>query len=252
MSFQRHFCKAVAKIIEDDETIKAAGNVTVAIEDEVSAADTVRRQLGKLGVLALIATTGHARQSGSGQSTAGDMTFEITLFENPKLNRATNPEAFTLTAAAETIASALHWRLIDGQHRMRYQSMQRADADETDARMIIAFAAYRILDAGKAAYWGIGKRTIWGEVVNLTREKGGETLFELGRDGKAKFTGVADEHEAITLTCLVDESCPKLPNLGDEFVYEDLTYLTTSAKLDESGENTSTVTLSGRTLTSNL
>ena len=154
----------------------------------------------------------------------------------------------TVTAASEAIASALHWRLIDGQHRLRYQSMQRADADETDARMIIAFAAYRILDDGKAAYWGIGKRTIWGEVVNLTREKGGEALFERGRDGKAKFTGVADAHEAITLTCLVDESCPKLPQLGDEFVYEDKTYLITSAKLEESGESTSTVTLSGRTL----
>ena len=50
MSNQRKFCEAVAAELKADEVLNAAGNVTVSIEDEISAADEVERQLGKRGV----------------------------------------------------------------------------------------------------------------------------------------------------------------------------------------------------------
>ena len=248
MSYQRKFCEAVAAELKADEVLNAAGNVTVSIEDEINAADEVERQLAKRGVLALIATTGHARKTGTGESTAGDIGLEVTVFENPKLNRATNKEAFTLTQAAEAIAEALHWKKLAGfTNRIRYISMQRADADE-EARMIVTFAVLQALDEAEAVKWGIGEKTIWGAVTTKERSRGGTAQFEPGRDGKAKFVGVLDPHWAIQLTCTVETAAPEIPDLGDEFEFEDVTYICSGAKSSENGEDGATVTLSGRTI----
>lgn len=249
MSFQRKYCEAVAAALEADEVLGAAGNITIAIEDQVSAADAVKRQLGRLGLLVLIATTGHARKSGTGSSTAGDIGLEISVFENPKLNRATNKDAFTLTQASEAIAEALHWRKFEGlDNRIRYISMVRADADENDARMIITFAALQALDPAKAVKWGAGNSTVWGEVSQKHRVRGGTAKFEPGRDGRAKFVGVLDPHWAVTLTVSVDIAAPELPGLGEKFEYEGIAYVTTEATSTENGEDGATVTLAGRTM----
>lgn len=248
MSYQRKFCEAVAAELKADEVLNAAGNVTISIEDEISAADEVERQLAKRGVLALIATTGHARKTGTGESTAGDIGLEVTVFENPKLNRATNKEAFTLTQAAEAIAEALHWKTLAGfKNRIRYISMQRADADEEDARMIIVFAVSETL-GGDSVKWGLDDKTVWGEVTHRRRTRGGTAIFEPGRDGKAKFSGVSDPHWKIELTCTVASTAPELPELGEKFEHRGLSYSTTEATIDESSEGSSTVTLSGRTI----
>lgn len=248
MSYQRDFCKAVAKIIQDDDTIKAAGNVTVAVEDEVSAAETVKRQLGKLGVLALIATTGHIKSSNAGDSTTGDLGMEITVFENPKLNRATNKDAFTLTQASEVIADALNGVRIEGfKNKIRYISMQRADADENDARMVVVFAVEQSL-GGDEVLWGVDERTIWGSVMHRKRTRGGTAIFETGCDGKAKFIGVQDPHWIISLTCTVDADAPDLPRLGEVFEYGAVKYATLTAEIDEASEDSATVSLSGRTM----
>ena len=249
MSYQRKFCEAVAAELKADEVLNAAGNVTVSIEDEISAADEVERQLGKRGVLALIATTGHARKTGTGKSTAGDIGLEVTVFENPKLNRATNKDAFTLTQAAEAIAETLHWKKFAGfKNRIRYISMQRADADEEDARMIVTFAVLQALNEAEAVKWGIGEKTIWGAVTTKERARGGTAQFEPGRDGKAKFVGVLDPHWAIQLTCTVETAAPEIPDLGEKFEFEGVTYICSGAKSNENGEDGSTVTLSGRTI----
>ena len=249
MSYQRRFCEAVAAELKADEVLNAAGNVTVSIEDEISAADEVERQLGKRGVLALIATTGHARKTGTGESTAGDIGLEVTVFENPKLNRATNKDAFTLTQAAEAIAEALHWKRLAGfKNRIRYISMQRADADEEDARMIVTFAVLQALDESEAVKWGIGGRTIWGAATSVKKTRGGEPIFEPGKNGRAKFYGIRDSHWAIELTCTVETAAPEIPELGDNFEFEGVTYVCSSASSSENGEDGATVTLSGRTI----
>lgn len=249
MSFQRKYCEAVKAAIEENESIMSAGNVTVSIEDDVSAEEEAQRALGKMGLLVLIATTGHTRTPGSGASTSGDLGLEITVFENPRLNRAGNRSAFTLTQAAEKIADTLHWRLFDGfQHRLRYLSMQRADADSKDARMVVTFAASQAFDPNKAVKWGIGVKTIWGEVQTKNRVRGGEAIFEPGRNGRGRFMGVVDPHWKITLTATVEIAAPELPELGQSFEYDGVTYYTTEAQSSESGEDGATVTLSGRTM----
>lgn len=249
MSYQRKFCEAVAGILELDKALAAAGNVTVSVEDHVSAADAAKRQLGKLGVLALIATTGHVRAAGAGNSTAGDLGLEITVFENPKLNRATNKDAFTLTQASEIIADALHGKRIEGfANKIRYISMQRADADEGDARMIVVFAVEQSLGLEDPVAWGIDEDTVWGDVTHRKRARGGTPLFEPGRNGKARFIGVQDPHWIISLTCTVAADAPELPELGETFRYGGKEYKTTSAELDETGEGSATVSLSGRTV----
>ena len=249
MSYQRRFCEAVAAELKADKVLNAAGNVTVSIEDEISAADEVERQLGKRGVLALVATTGHARKTGTGESTAGDIGLEVTVFENPKLNRATNKDAFTLTQAAEAIAEALHWKRLAGfKNNIRYISMQRADADEEDARMIVTFAVLQALDESEAVKWGIGGRTIWGAATSVKKTRGGEPIFEPAKNGRAKFYGIRDPHWAIELTCTVDTAAPEIPALGDNFEFEGVTYVCSYASSSENGEDGATVTLSGRTI----
>ena len=249
MSYQRQFCEAVAKRLEADETLSQAGNVTVAVENAVSAADAVRRQLGKLGLLVLVSSTGHTRKSSAGASTAGDIGLEITVFENPKLNRAGNPDAFTLTAASEAIAAALHGYRPEGlQNHLRYISMARADADENDARMVLSFAALQSLKADKAVKWGIGATAIWGEVTTSRRARGGEPIFEPGRCGKAKFLGVRDEHWTIELTATVLVASPEIPAIGETFIVGEVEYVTSAAAITESSEDAATVTLAGRTM----
>ena len=248
MSYQRKFCKGVAKVLAANENLIKPGNVTISIEDEVAAADVVKRQLGKMGVLALIATTGHVKSNDLPDSTTCDLGLDITVFENPKLNRATNKDAFTLTQASEVIAEALNGVKLEGfTNKIRYISMQRADADENDARMIIVFAVSETL-GGDSVKWGLDAETVWGEVTHRRRTRGGTPIFEPGRDGKAKFSGVSDPHWVIELTCTVRATAPELPELGEKFEHRGLSYSTTAATIDESSEGTSTVTLSGRTI----
>ena len=209
-SYQRDFCDELKKLIAADETIKAAGNVEAFVEDRADPAQKVGAALARSGVLVMVAATGHSRRAGSGRSAAGDLLLEITCFENPKRNRANNQDAFTLVQAAEAIKDALHGQTVMNA-KVRYIEMRREDADESDYRMVVEFAAFTALDRSRAAAWGIGEATLWGEVTSLRSRRGGTAQFEPGRDGKARFVGVLDPHWAVELTCDVEGGLTPAP-----------------------------------------
>ena len=248
-SYHRDFCDGLKKLIDADGTIKAAGNVKSFVEDRADPAQKVREALSKNGVLVMVAATGHSRRAGSGRSAAGDLLVEITCFENPKKNRALDLDAFTLVQAAEAIKDALHGQKVLNA-KVRYIEMRREDADENDYRMVVEFAAFTALDRSRAAAWGIGDATRWGEVTSSRSRRGGTAQFEPGRNGRARFVGVLDPHWAVELTCdvegeLTDED---LPALGGKFTWKGREYSCTDAELTGSGEDLSTVRLSGRTI----
>ena len=135
---QRETCDAVAKALQETYDAKGGG-VTVVVEDSCSPAAEVEKALGRLGVLVLVSTPEHRRRPGSGADTAGDMSIEISIFENPKLNRRPGC-IFTVTSAAEAAVDALHWRETAGR-LLVYGDMRREDAADGDYRMAVSFSA---------------------------------------------------------------------------------------------------------------
>ena len=249
MSYQRNFCEELKKIIDKNEVIRKAGNVEVFVEDKEDPAQKVKAALAKSGVLVMVATTGHIRKIGVGGETVGDLTFEITCFENPKLNRARNKNAFTLVQAAEVIKDALHGRNLLGS-KIRYIDMSRADADEHDYREIVTFAAFTDLTQNDRVVWGIGEMTRWGEITQRKFSRGGNAIFEPVRDGYTRFIGVRDPHWIVDLTCEMPTRITReeLPNLGEMFTYTEMNFVTTDAEVVSSGDDSSTVRLAGRTI----
>ena len=247
MSEQIEMCKAVAAVLKERFSSLAEGPVTVLVEDDVDPAAEVERALAGVGVVVLVAATGHMRKPGVGASTAGDLGLEITCFENPKLNRLRKAGYMTVTHAAETCKDALHYRTVLN-HRISYVDMERTDADNSDFRMTVRFVVPLALDSSGAVTWttGGGER-ISGVVTQRTPSRGGVVVLEPNRRGDAEFRGVRDSHWAIELECTVDSSDESiLPALGDDFIYGGKTYMTQSARMTVS--DTSTVRLSGRTI----
>ena len=246
MNGMNEICKAAAKAIEG--VFKGDSRVTVQPEDSCDPSSAVARALGRLGVLVLVAASGHRRKQGLGASSAGDLSLEVTVFENPKRNRAGGNEGRTVTSVAEAVKDALHWRELCGR-RIVYVEMQRTDADDGDYRMAIDFVAPVALDPAHAVSWGIGDATIFGEVTRKTVARGGTNVYEPGRNGDVRHVGTRDRHWAIDLTCTVTtQSEDDLPDIGGSFTYGGRTYCVDDASLTADAEDTATVHLTGRTL----
>lgn len=247
-SYQRKLCEEICEIVEKDEEIRAAGNVVAFCEDKFDPATKVTEN-AKTKVRVMIATTGHERKPGTGASTSGDVGLEITVFENPLTRK---DDAITLTGASERIAAILHWRNVLGSSRIRYLSMARADADERDYRMVILFAVELPLDPRKAVRWGTGEGIFLGEVVTKRTARGGVNVYEPNRSGDDTFVGTRNRHWTVALSCSVKAEITEedLPEFGSTFTVGGRTYLTEGAELVESGEDSATVNLTGRTLPS--
>lgn len=247
MSRQIDICKAVAAVLKD--AFKGVPNVTVMVEDTCDPGAEVRKALGRLGVLVLVAASAHRRKEGVGASTAGDLELEISVFENPKLNRRPNVPGPTVTSAAETVKDALHWHEACGR-RLVYVDMQRTDADDGDYRMSVGFVAPLALDPAAAVSWGIAGGTILGEVTRKTVGRGGVNIYEPSRDGSVRIVGTRDRHWTIDLDCTVTtQSEDDLPEIGAPFTYGGRTYYVDLAQMTTAAEDTATVRLAGRTIT---
>ena len=246
MSRQLDICNAITKTLQ--ETFREAPGVRVVAEDSCDPSAEVQKALGKLGVLVLVAASGHRRKPGTGASSAGDLSIELSVFENPKLNRRPGKSGPTVTSVAEAAKDALHWREVEGR-RIVYVEMQRTDADDGDYRMSVSFVAPLSLDPAHAVSWGIGDATILGEVTRKKVAHAGVNVYEPGRDGDVRHVGTRDRHWTIDLTCTVTtQSEDDLPELGGTFTFGGRTYRVDAAELDADAEDTSTVRLAGRTL----
>ena len=250
MGYQREICEKICGILSERKDLAAA---TVRVEDACSPSDEVAKALGKLGVLLLVAVTGHRRKSGVGSSTAGDFSIEVSVFENPKLNRKNRSDALTVSGAAEAVSEALHGQTVefaDGSStRLVYVDMARTDADNEDFRMVVSFAAFKALDPAAGVKWGVDGEIV-GEVVTKTMARGGTPVFEPDRGGNARFVGTRDRHWKANVTCTVPAGLTEddLPEIGAPFAYAGMNFITETAEMVSAGEDTSTVRLTGRTL----
>ena len=243
---QIKLCEGIAEALQNVVELASDGAV-VFVEDKFNPRTKVSEHANtKLRVM--ISTTGHTRRPGGGKSTAGDIGVEIVVFENPV--RRVDPNALTVTRAAELIAETLHWKTFDGFDKLRYIDMSRADADESDFRMVVNFAAFAALDPANAVRWGIGDDIHLGEVTSKSISRGGTPIFESNRKGEAFRIGTRDPHWAIDLSADVYAAITEddLPAMGEPFGFGERTYFTTAASLAEAGEDTTTVRLAGRTI----
>ena len=246
MSRQSDICKAVAAVLQ--EAYGGLPGVTVEAEDSCDPTAEAEKALGGWGVLVLVAASGHRRKPGTGASTAGDLSIDLTVIENPRRNRKSGMPGPTVTSVAEGAMEALHWREVEGR-RLVYVDMQRADMADDDFRMLVSFVAPIALDPANAVSWGIGESTILGEVTHKDIARGGVNVYEPDRKGDAKRIGTRDRHWKIDLTCTVTtQSEDDLPEIGAPFQYGGRTYYVDSAAMSADAEDTSTVRLAGRTL----
>jgi len=224
--------------------------VTVAVEDACNPSEEVEKTLGRIGVLVLVAASGHRRKPGTGASTAGDLSIDLVCIENPKRNRRSGTQTTTVTSVAEAAKDALHWRTVEGR-RLVYVDMQRADAADDDYRMTVGFVAPLALDPAHAVSWGVGDSTILGEVTRKVVSRSGVNVYEPGRDGSVRTVGTRDRHWTIDLTCTVTtQSEDDLPDVGSEFIYGGRAYRVDAATLTADAEDAATVRLTGRTFAS--
>ena len=246
MSRQSDICRAVAAVLR--EAYGGLPGVTVEIEDSCDPTAEAEKALGGWGVLVLVAASGHRRKPGTGASTAGDLSIDLTVIENPRRNRKSGMPGPTVTSVAEGAMEALHWREVEGR-RIVYVDMQRADMADDDFRMLVSFVAPLALDPANAVSWGIGDTTILGEVTRKKVARAGVNVYEPGRDGDVRHVGTRDRHWTIDLTCTVTtQSEDDLPDLGGTFTFGGRTYCVDAAELDADAEDTATVHLAGRTV----
>jgi len=250
VSLQADICGEVAEALRD--AFAGQLGVTVAVEDACNPSEAIEKSLGGFGVLVLVATSGHMRNAGAGSSSAGDLALELAVVENPKRNRKSGMPGPTVTSVSEEAKDALHWRTFGGR-RIVYVDMQRMDAAEDDYRMAVRFVAPLALGTGDTIAWGLPDGTqAYGEITRRRTARGGTPIFEPGRDGKARFTGVADAHLVVDLVANVLATARAFPSLGDDFTCPvegvDTTFRCTLSELDESTENGITIHLAGRTV----
>lgn len=246
MSRQAAICHAIAATLKD--AFGGIQGVTIAVEDACNPSEAIEKTLGSFGVLVLVAASGHRRKPGTGASTAGDLSIDLTVVENPKRNRKSGVPGPTVTSVAEAAKDALHWREVDGR-RIVYVEMQRSDMAEDDYRMLVSFVAPLALDPANAVSWGIGDATILGEVTRKKVARAGVNVYEPGRDGDVRYVGSRDRHWTIDITCTVTtQSEDDLPELGGTFTFGGRTYSVDAAELDADAEDTATVRLAGRTV----
>ena len=246
MSRQSDICRAVAEVLK--EAFSGLPGVTVAVEDACNPSEEVEKTLARFGVLVLVAASAHRRRPGTGASTAGDLSIDLTVVENPRRNRKSGVSGPTVTSVAEAAKDALHWREAGGR-RIVYVEMMRADVADDDYRMAVSFVAPLALDPSASVSWGIGDSTILGEVTRKTVARGGVNVYETGRDGDARRVGTRDRHWTIDLECTVTtQSEDDLPESGAAFAYGGRTYYVDSASMTSAAEETATVRLAGRTM----
>lgn len=250
MGYQREICERIAGTLGE---VKSLADAKVMVEDLCDPHAEVEKALGELGVLVLVAVTGHRRKTGVGASTAGDFAIEVSVFENPQINRDGRPDALTVSGAAEAVSKALHGQTVEfgdgSKTRLVYVDMARTDADNADFRMVVSFAAFKALDPSAGVKWGVDGEIV-GEVVTKTMARGGTPVFEPGRDGSARFVGTRDRHWKANVTCTVPAGLTEddLPEIGAPFDFAGMTFITEAAEMVSAGEDTSTVRLTGRTI----
>lgn len=246
MSRQSDICRAVAAVLR--EAYGGLPGVTVEVEDSCDPTAEAEKALGGWGVLVLVAASGHRRKPGTGASTAGDLSINLTVIENPRRNRKSGMPGPTVTSVAEGAMEALHWREVEGR-RLVYVDMQRADMADDDFRMLVSFVAPLALDPANAVSWGIGESTILGEVTHKDVARAGVNVYEPGRDGDVRHVGTRDRHWTIDLTCSVTtQSEDDLPDIGTTFYYGGRAYCVDLATLTADAEDTATIHLAGRTV----
>lgn len=237
----------IQSILSDLQHLPALANADAVVfreDDADPAARVFRGDTSRIRIM--VAATGHTRSQDAGPSTAGDAAIEITVFENPKLRL---DDSLHLTDAAEAVALALHWKLYDGFQHLRYIDMQRTDADEDDARMVVTFFAQAALDLTDPVSWTADETTVLGSVISRTIVSSGVPAFEPDCAGDAAFIGVRDRHFEIDLTCRAAISSEdELPPAGSPFEYNGKSYITTTASISSASEDAATCRLQGRTL----
>ncbi len=128
-------CEAIADLIREqvqaNATLKNGAEVTVLVEDKLDSSFRIEEMLGRNNLAVIVGLTGFSRKQQSGSLIFGTANFDISVFENPMLNRESigTPTAQML---AEFLTCVLHWTKPQGfDTPLRFQTMTRADEPQT-------------------------------------------------------------------------------------------------------------------------
>ena len=250
-SILRGVCEEIAREIERTDAIAAAGNVRAIVEDNGDVDTAITTALTELGVAAVVSVTSHTRRGMGGRSLTGRLGIEVAFIEKPAVNRD-HPGSLTAQGAFEIACARLHGLKLGEFGRLVYEDMRRDDQDD-ECRVFAAFRMEQSVKPGDAVRWGIDGDVVYGIIQTKRTGRGGTVVFEDGRNGAAARKGVRDRHLTIELTALVPaDASDCLPDLGDIFTAPargvQMTFVCTSASVDEQVEDAATVHLAGRTM----
>lgn len=246
---QRSFCRAIAEVLKSDPDLAAA---TVVVEDMADVEAEIEKN--RLGVVVVIACTGHRRESGS--TLSGPLELNILCSEKPRVNRAGGRKDFlSAQAAAECVALALDYRKIDGYGTVVYESMARQDEGDK-AQTVVTLNAEQSIDPRKALCWGLADGSqAYGEIVTRKVVRNGTPVFEPGRDGADRWVGVRNRFLSIELTANVPVGTADVPDIGDPFTCpvrgRTTSFVCTASDDAESVDGRKTIHLAGRTMPGN-
>ena len=117
----------------------------VLVEDKGDMLFELQSALESSGVYVTVATPGFTRRNNTAGILQGTLEIDVTAFENVKANRE-QPDFLTAQGIAQRIASALHWKKIDGFiSPLRVLSIRRTDPSDAISSATVSLSAEYIL-----------------------------------------------------------------------------------------------------------
>lgn len=127
----RKMCESIADEIrrkkDADKWLSNSCQLAVLVEDKLTDNFAIESSLGRNSLAVVVGLTSFARKAQMGELAFGTATFDISVFENPTMNRESEGTP-TAQSVAEFLIDALHWATLqEFETPLRFQSMTRAD-----------------------------------------------------------------------------------------------------------------------------
>ena len=128
----REITEGIAKFLREDSVLAEDGRVSVVVEDKSNYAFEIERAIAEVGVCVTIAVTDFRKRDNTGPFVAGTLTFQISCYEHPSLNRD-DVSAKTAQWVAEYLSRLLNWRKFPFlATKMLFKNFSRDDVDEAN------------------------------------------------------------------------------------------------------------------------
>lgn len=128
----RDITEGIARFLREETALAKDGRISIVVEDKANLAFEIERAIAEVGVCVTIAVTDFRKRDQTGPFVSGTITFQITCYEHPVLNRD-DESAKTAQWVAEYLSRVLNWRKFPFlAAKMLFRSFSRDDVEEAN------------------------------------------------------------------------------------------------------------------------